>query len=1359
MFRLALLALVCPGFVTAGPVINEIHCEPPDKTKPVQFVEIHNPEPSAVNVSGWRLSDAVDFTFPNGTTLAAGGYVVVAENPPAFLTQFGRTALGPWSSNLRKSGETIALRDAAGTIVDEVDFRTGFPWPTAAAGVGPSIELIHPALDNSLGGSWRSSGYPIGTGADPVTYLAAGSGNWKWRPGNSEASMPIDAWRSLEFTEDQTWTTIGTPMGYGETFLSAPNTISGMRNVYRSIFLRRTFELSSVPPSAALRLKLDDGAVVWINGFELGRPRYGGAPGSAVTFNGLFATNAPEPVDFENIQIPNAAGVLRTGQNVIAVQLFNSTLDSSDLVFDAELREGIGGAGGTNPTPGLSNNSTAAAALAPPQIRQVEHSPLTPAAGEAVVVSARVSDPDGVGAVTLEYQPVDPGGYIRKTDAAFATTWTSLALNDTGVDGDSVAADGLFSTTVPASVQTHRRLVRYRITVADSGGRSVRVPYSDDECPNFAWFCYNGVPAWSGAIEPGVAGTRGTVKNFPAGLMNSLPVYHLVANGTDVTNSQWNGGSDTVRMWGSLVYEGKVYDHIQFHNRGEASTYQCGKNKWRFHFNRTRQFEPRDNLGRRYQETWDDFSLNACSSPWIVANRGMAGLDEAVSFRHYELAGLPSPKTHHLSLRVIDAAGETGATQYDGDVWGLYLAVESIDGSFLDERGLPDGNTYKIEGGGDKKNQGATHPLNTSDWDSFRGGSTAGATEAWWRANLNLHAYFSFHAVNRITGNVDLREGWNHCYYHHPDNRWIPIPWDLDMMFIAETHWSGTIDQRNCLNVPAINIEFKNRCRELLDLLCEDSADNGGQVGQVIDEYAQIVNPRGVPLTWADVDECMWSRHPRTTGGHTNNFYRTPYSQGQIGGTWNRTLPTADHEGFVAFLKGYTTDTDPNTFSIGDGDQRGYGFNYLELEASDTNVPARPLASYIGGPGFPVNDLRFQSSNFSGAAGVNFTAMEWRLAEIAAPGLAGWNAGDSRKYEIESTWQSGELTAFAAEVQVPVSAVRPDRVHRVRVRHKGSNGRWSRWSPAVSFTAGTPDLSVYTNSLVISEVMYHPAGPTSAEQALGFNEDDFEFVELRNVAATAVDLTDVRFTKGINFDFPPATVIAPGGYLLVVRNQAVFESRYGTGLPIAGASPDDRLSDNGEEIKLSYGAGAAIRSFVYVDAAPWPEAADGDGPSMVLTDPVARPDHSVPENWRSSYLPGGSPGGPDVLTWAAWIAAYPGTSDPDADSDGDGQPNRAEYLSGTNPLDAASAAAPGGEIRILDVNGQSAPYLTLNFTRLAAVADATAVAEFSSDLTSWSPGAVLVSSTASPDGRITETWRSPQPLANQSRLFGRVRVE
>ena len=66
-------------------------------------------------------------------------------------------AVGPYAGRLAAEGEEVTLRDSSGVIVDEVDYRTEFPWPVAAGGDGVSLELIHPVLDNQLGGSWRSS--------------------------------------------------------------------------------------------------------------------------------------------------------------------------------------------------------------------------------------------------------------------------------------------------------------------------------------------------------------------------------------------------------------------------------------------------------------------------------------------------------------------------------------------------------------------------------------------------------------------------------------------------------------------------------------------------------------------------------------------------------------------------------------------------------------------------------------------------------------------------------------------------------------------------------------------------------------------------------------------------------------------------------------------------------------------------------------------------------------------------------------------------------------------------------------------------------------------------------------------------
>jgi len=151
--------------VSNDAVINEIHYNPPDNTVRQEFIEIHNPGLQVVDLTGWRLSAAVDYLFPAGTTIPPGGYLVVAEDPPTMLATFGVVALGPYTGNLDSEGETLRLRDTLDDVIDEVDYNVGFPWPVAADGNGPSIELIHPLLNNAHGSSWRASlpnGGPVG---------------------------------------------------------------------------------------------------------------------------------------------------------------------------------------------------------------------------------------------------------------------------------------------------------------------------------------------------------------------------------------------------------------------------------------------------------------------------------------------------------------------------------------------------------------------------------------------------------------------------------------------------------------------------------------------------------------------------------------------------------------------------------------------------------------------------------------------------------------------------------------------------------------------------------------------------------------------------------------------------------------------------------------------------------------------------------------------------------------------------------------------------------------------------------------------------------------------------------------------
>ena len=206
---------------------------------------------------------------------------------------------------------------------------------------------------------------------------------------------------------------------------------------------------------------------------------------------------------------------------------------------------------------------------------------------------------------------------------------------------------------------------------------------------------WNGPLAWSGASQPG----KTPVQTFSAELQRTLPIFTLIANADDVRRSQYDGGFNHRRLLGTFVHEGRVYDHVEFHNRGSASTYECGKNKWGFHFLPTHELPMRDQWGHLRKGRWNSFAMNGCASPWVQENRGMAGLDEAVSFRAYQLAGLAASDCQPVHFRVVTAAEEQGKTQYDGDLWGLYQAIEDVDGAWLKNHKWPDGVTVSPEHG------------------------------------------------------------------------------------------------------------------------------------------------------------------------------------------------------------------------------------------------------------------------------------------------------------------------------------------------------------------------------------------------------------------------------------------------------------------------------------------------------------------------------------------------------------------------------------------------------------------------------------------------------------------------------------
>jgi hypothetical protein len=129
------------------------------------FVEIFNRATNKTYaVNGWKLN-GVDFTFDAGTLLGPTSYMVVAEDKTAYARLYTNSecVVGSYNGSLQNSGETLQLLfpSVVGTltnwsVIDEVKYDITAPWPVAANGMGPSLQLLDWQADNNKASSWYS---------------------------------------------------------------------------------------------------------------------------------------------------------------------------------------------------------------------------------------------------------------------------------------------------------------------------------------------------------------------------------------------------------------------------------------------------------------------------------------------------------------------------------------------------------------------------------------------------------------------------------------------------------------------------------------------------------------------------------------------------------------------------------------------------------------------------------------------------------------------------------------------------------------------------------------------------------------------------------------------------------------------------------------------------------------------------------------------------------------------------------------------------------------------------------------------------------------------------------------------------
>jgi hypothetical protein len=206
---------VLPGPQAAHPALafGALEVNPPSGNQDEEFVEIVNPTPEAVDLTGWRVEGAVVHTFRPGTVIPAGGSLFLTPDALAFRARAasprggeGRFVQGGYLGHLSNFGETLDLRAADGTRIASLTYPGApsglqrwlviselLPAPASPHSDAEYIELHNRSPDTALdlGGARFTAGidhgFPDGLTLapgerallvyDPAAFLAAFPGS------------------------------------------------------------------------------------------------------------------------------------------------------------------------------------------------------------------------------------------------------------------------------------------------------------------------------------------------------------------------------------------------------------------------------------------------------------------------------------------------------------------------------------------------------------------------------------------------------------------------------------------------------------------------------------------------------------------------------------------------------------------------------------------------------------------------------------------------------------------------------------------------------------------------------------------------------------------------------------------------------------------------------------------------------------------------------------------------------------------------------------------------------------------------------------------------------------------------------
>jgi spore coat protein CotH len=673
----------------------------------------------------------------------------------------------------------------------------------------------------------------------------------------------------------------------------------------------------------------------------------------------------------------------------------------------------------------------------------------------------------------------------------------------------------------------------------------------------------------------------GTVVVDPS-ITTALPVFQYF-----VQNTGAEGTRTGTRA--SVFYLDEFYDNVFIRVRGGYTTQ--GR---KFEFNDGHHFRFDPDLPRV-----DEINLNEAGRATNAQSAESTYMRQVLSWETYDNAGAPGSISFPMHVR------------RNGTFLDVRVFIEQQDRDFLRREGLdPDGALYKMyneltssTGGVEKKTR---QHENNSDLQALVSGVSPGnpSRAVYLFDNVNIPAVINYIAATTIIHDNDHVQK---NYFLHRDTEgaqeWMFLPWDKDLTFGRNWGIGGIQARYDPYSHPLFGDDSHRKVDNLWNRLIDAIHDNS-------------------------TARQMYLRRLRTLMDELLQPPGTPYNELKFEQRVSQLQAMLERD--VGNSTFYTEVTKLKTDYL--AVRRQHLFNNHGI-----HNPAYPDCARI--PDAQPNgvEIDFGAIEYNPASGnQDEEYIQLINPNLFAVDISGWHLEGA----VEHTFPPGTVIPAGSPLFVTPNAVafrnrttspKGGQQLLVQGNYKGHLSSWGETInlldsngtlvSTVTYPGNPSDQQRY---LRITEIMYNPG------EGGAFDNEQYEYIELKNVGIAPLLLDGVRFTEGITFSFPGIS-LAAGDYVLLVANQAAFSSRHTVpeGVQVLGPY-DGRLSNSGENVKLEDSTNSTILEFRYRDG--WREITDGGGFSLTIID-ANNPDPdswSEKDSWRASAFYGGSPGWDDT---------------------------------------------------------------------------------------------------------------------------------